>query len=250
MPDDERLLIQAAQALVDESAVEMTTGDGGLLELWTIECDGPAVRASAPRLAVHEGMSLACRLVLDGLPHQVEATIEQAAVQSQSRAALIVRVTGVHVDGQRRQSKRVGAAVPATLTALVCDRLVPGETISATIDDLSTGGMALAIADLRPRPGDLLRVRARVFEGTIDCELRITSARGGAGPSALLLGGAFVNPDPLTAAAVTALLERLDSTRPAPGPLRLRASLAPEPAATDPAPRPTAPRTNPRLAST
>jgi len=244
-------LTRAARALVDESAVEMTTGDGAVVEIWTIASDGDAVRASGPRLEVREGMTLECRLVIEGLPHRVEAVIEQADIQSLSRAALIVRVTGVAVDGQRRRHKRVEASVGATLTALVCDRMVPGETVAAVIDDISPGGLALSIADLGPRAGDRMRVRVRIFEGTIDCELRVTSARIGDNPATQVIGAAFITPGAETEATIAALIERLEVGRPAMAgthDLRAALGLGPAPASASPAPR-TAPGFAPGLAS-
>jgi PilZ domain len=233
---DDQLVGRAAGALVDESAVEMTTEGGGVLEVWTISQDGRTVRGSAPRLEVRTGMELRCRLMIDGAPHQIRTIVEQAEFQSQSRAALILRVTDVAADGEQRRSKRVEAALSASVTALVCDRLVPGETLSAVLDDLSQGGMALAVADMRARAGDRLRVRARAFEGTIDTEVRVMSTRAGDTPGTMLIGCAFIDPSPQAQDVVSRLLERLDA--PAAGPPRepnVRAALG---IADDPAPAP------------
>ena len=224
MFDDDQLS-RAARAMVDESAVEMTTDDGGVLEVWTIASDGSAVRASAPRLAVRVGMTLTCRLVIDELPHRVDAQVETAEIQSQTRAALLLRVTAVTVDGQRRRAARIEASVPASLTALVCDRMVPGETVPAVIDDISIGGVALSVADTRARPGDRLRLRARVFEGVVDCELRVTSARPGSAPGTQVIGGPFITADAQAETAVANLIDRLQVSRPAPSNPDIRTSL-------------------------
>ena len=173
---------------MDESAIDMTTDDGRMLEVWTISSEGPAVRASAPRLEVREGMQLECRVFIDGLPHRIVSVIEEAEMQSQSRAALILRVSEVALDGQRRRSKRVDVSFAANLTALICDRLVPGEHLAGMIGDVSEGGVAISVPDVRPRDGDRLRMRARAFEGTIDCELRIVSARAADSAGSLMLG--------------------------------------------------------------
>jgi hypothetical protein len=215
---DDQLVSRAARALVDESAVEMTADGGALLEVWTIGDDGRTVRASAPRLEVREGMRLRCRLMVDGAPHRITAVVERAEFQSQSRAALLLRIADVAVDGEQRRTKRVGVALSASLTAVVCDRLVPGEMLSAVMDDLSQGGMALAVADLRTRAGDRLRVRVRAFEGTIDSEVRVMSVRGGDTPGTLVIGCAFLDPSAHTQDIVGRLLARLDA--PASQPLR------------------------------
>jgi hypothetical protein len=227
------LFSQAARALVDESAVSMTTDEGRTLEVWTISSDGAAVRASAPRLEVREGMALSCRLMLDGLPHRIAVTVEQAEIQSHARAALVLRVDDVTVDGERRRVRRVDVSVAATLTALVCDRLVPGETLGAVLDDLSEGGMAVTVPDLRPRAGDRIRVRMRVFEGVLDSEVRVMSARSGDQPLTQVLGCAFLHPSADTTAIVTRMLARFDAAKPASAPLpgvREALGMASEPA--------------------
>jgi hypothetical protein len=77
-----------AKLLVEASAIEMVSESGTAIEVWTISAEGPLVRASAPRLAVAEGMALGCRLVVDGMPHRVRVVVEEASVQSEKRAAL------------------------------------------------------------------------------------------------------------------------------------------------------------------
>lgn len=188
----DQLVTRAAHALVDESAVEMTADGGRLLEIWTIACEGGAVRASAPRLEVREGMELRCRLMVDGAPHRITAVVEQA-------------------DGDQRRSARVEVEVSASVTAVVCDRLVPGETLSAVLDDISEGGVALALAGTRVREGDRLRVRVRVFEGTIDTEVRVMSTRGGDTAGTIVAGCAFLSPSPHASEIVTRLLARLNA---------------------------------------
>lgn len=207
----DQLVTRAAHALVDESAVEMTADGGRLLEIWTIACEGGAVRASAPRLEVREGMELRCRLMVDGAPHRITAVVEQAEFQSQTRASLVLRVCDVATDGDQRRSARVEVEVSASVTAVVCDRLVPGETLSAVLDDISEGGVALALADTRVREGDRLRVRVRVFEGTIDTEVRVMSTRGGDTAGTIVAGCAFLSPSPHASEIVTRLLARLNA---------------------------------------
>lgn len=221
----EQLLSRSASALVDESAIEMTTADGRVLEIWTIESDGAILRASGPRLEVREGLVLRCRLVIDGIPRQLTALIERAEMQSVSRAALLLRVVAAEGDGQRRRSRRIEAAVPAILHPIVCDRLVPGQTLRGVIDDLSAGGVAVAVRDLRPRPNDRLRLSARSFEGVIDCELRVTSVRPGNGPGTLVVGCAFLEPSDQVLAIVRRLQARLDGAGAAARPDDVRAAL-------------------------
>ncbi|HET6849036.1 MAG TPA: PilZ domain-containing protein [Gaiellales bacterium] len=246
----DQLAGRAAHALVDESAVEMTADSGGLLEIWTIACEGSVVRASAPRLEVREGMQLRCRLMVDGAPHTITALVEQAEFQSQSRAALLLRVLVVETDGDQRRSARIDVALSASVTAVVCDRLVPGETVSAVLEDISEGGVALALADMRVRERDRLRVRVRVFEGTIDSEVRVMSTRGGESAGTLVAGCAFLDPSPHTVEIVTRLLARLNApaAHPVPEPgVRETLGIGAEPKPAPPSPRP-APLHRPGLA--
>jgi len=124
---------------------------------------------------------------------------------------------------------------------VVCDRLVPGETLSAVLDDISSGGVALALADTRVREGDRLRVRVRVFEGTIDTEVRVMSTRGGDTAGTIVAGCAFLDPSPHASDIVGRLLDRLNA--PAAAPQRevgVRAALgigAEAETASEPAPR-------------
>jgi hypothetical protein len=214
MPSDQ-LLSRSASALVEQSAIEMTTADGGIVEIWTIESDSPLLRASAARLEVREGLELSCRLVIDGVPRRIAAVIERAELQSQSRAALLLQVVAADSDGQRRRHHRVDAALPAILHPIVCDRLVPDDLLHGVVGDLSLGGVAVTVPDLRGRPGDRMRLSARAFEGVIDCELRVTSVRGGERPGTLVLGCAFLDPSPHLLDVITRLRARLQP-QPAP----------------------------------
>jgi PilZ domain-containing protein len=112
-------------------------------------------------------MHLSCRIMIDGTPHHVTAAIESAAVSSSSRAALVLRVIEATAQGVQRRSERAELYVPAVVTALVCYRITPDEPLSAVITDVSEGGLALSVADTRPRENDRLRLRVRVLEGMI-----------------------------------------------------------------------------------
>ena len=207
----DQLVARAARALVDESAVDMTADGGALLEIWTIASEGATVRASAPRLKVRSGMELHCRLMVDGAPHRITAVVERAEFQSRSRAALLLRVQTAETEGDQRRSARVDVALSASVTAVVCDRLVPGEALSAVLDDISEGGVVLALADMRVREGDRLRVRVRVFEGTIDNEVRVMSTRGGDTAGTTVAGCAFLDPSPHAREIISRLLARLNA---------------------------------------
>jgi hypothetical protein len=203
------LLELAGQALVDVSAVEMTTDSESVVEIWTISRTGSLVRASAPRLAVREGMQLECRLPVNGQPHRITASIESAEVQSQSRAALLLRVLHATPDAYHRQSHRLPVSLTASLTALTCARVVPGEVLPIQIVDLSVGGFGASITDDRPRVEDLYRLVVRFFEGTVDCEVRVRVARRGARGGEQVLGCSFCDLSEANADAVRRVLARL-----------------------------------------
>ena len=198
-----------AKLLVEASAIEMVSESGTAIEVWTISAEGPLVRASAPRLAVAEGMALGCRLVVDGMPHRVRVVVEEASVQSEKRAALQLLVTEVVADGGRRASERIEFTATAHLTASICDRIVPGDRLVGRVVDLSESGIGISMTDTRPRPRDLLRLEARFLEGLLSTDVRVmrTSAEGRG--DIIVAGCAFVGLPADGARVVAALLERL-----------------------------------------
>jgi hypothetical protein len=207
--DSDALLRVAAQMLVEASAVEMVSETGSLVEVWTISCEGTTVRASAPRLEIAQDMRLACRLVIAGVPHRVGVVILEARVQSQQRAALVLGVLDATADAFTRASERVDLATAATLTAQICDRLVPGESVRAQIVDLSQTGCGVTVADSGPRLGDRMRLYCRFVEGEIDCEVRVKSAIPAANGQTRL-GCAFIAPSAAVESVTTRVLARLN----------------------------------------
>jgi len=168
-------LDEVAHALVAESALEMLDEEGDALEVWTIACEGAMVDASAPRLQVHEGMTLSAELMLDGLPYAVRVRVEQAGYRSEKRASLRCRVTQVAPAGARRGEQRVALAVSGSLHALSCDRLPDRHEFRADLVDLSAGSVGFRADDVRLAPGDLLALHCRFFEGTLEAAARVTA---------------------------------------------------------------------------
>jgi hypothetical protein len=109
----------------------------------------------------------------------------------------------VTLDARERAAHRFDFEVNATLIASVCDRVVPGEELSAVVRDVSEGGVALIVADQRPRPGDLYRLDMRLFEGAVRQGIRVRSVRS-AGHGTKVLGCSFTAISPDTLAAVRA----------------------------------------------
>lgn len=203
------LFAVVAGLLVDASAVEMVSDGGALVEVWTISCNGAAIRASAPRLQIARDMRLACRLMIDGVPHHVSVMVTDAQVHSEKRAALLLSVVEATADGFTRASERVDLAAQATLTAQVCGRLVPGESVIAGLVDLSQTGCGATVADSRPRIGDRMRLYCRFVEGEIDCEVRVKTANPGSNGQTRL-GFAFIAPPATVESVTTRVLARLN----------------------------------------
>jgi PilZ domain len=230
-------LVRAAEALVAESALDMADDDGHLIEVWTIASDGATLRASAPRLSVREGMRLACRIILDQRPHRVVTEIIEATIVSDRRAGLLLTVVEASIDGFQREAERVPMSLRGTLTALVCDRVVPGEPITITVHDISEGGIGLTVWDRRPRAGDLYRLDLRTFEGAVLQDVQVRATRPGDQQNTQILGCAFVAPSAQTISTVHHILERQQAPHTTPQPdLRQTLGLIPQQQSNGPPP--------------
>lgn len=206
---------RAAEALVAASSIQMETETEGSVEVWTIASDDGSVRASAPPVRVRDDMLMRCRLLWDGRPYYVTVRVADAIERPAARASITLNVIDVTRDVQERVTRRVEFEVNATLIASVCDRVAPGERLSAVVRDVSEGGMGLIVADQRPRPGDRYRLDMRLFEGRVREDVCVRSVRPGAS-NTNVLGCAFTMVSPETLATVGGLLGRID--RPAHAP--------------------------------
>jgi hypothetical protein len=164
---------EAAALLVEASAIDVDTDRDETIEIWTIASDGNIVTGSGPRLAVAAGMAISCRLSHDGQPIQIDAVIDEAEFRSQARASLVLRVVGVAPHGYRRRTERLAVSSAASLRAVICDRVVPGEVVPVTLTDLSDAGCAMSLTDDRLRDGDRMVLSARFLEGEFTAEVRI-----------------------------------------------------------------------------
>jgi hypothetical protein len=188
----------AAELLVAEAAIEAETNRGDTLEIWTISSQDGVVSASAPRLAVSAGLELRYRAVTAIGPVYIHGMVETAEYQSTTRAAITIRVTDVsRVATLERRGARLSLATPATLRAIICDRIVPDEVLPVTLVDLSESGCAVSTSDRRVRVRDQLWLYTRFLEGEISTEIRI--ARTTEDPDAITVGCVFLDPGPDTA---------------------------------------------------
>jgi hypothetical protein len=200
--------------------IDVVTDRGDEIELWTISSDGEMVAASGPRLQVASGMHLTCRLVGDRGVLTVAAVIESAEYRSASRASLTLRVVDVGIEQYQRRAARLSVRAPATVRAMVCDRVVPGETIAMTITDLSESGVGLTTTDDRLRAGDRFRFTSRFLEGEITGEVRVAYVAQSATPGVVIAGCFFLDRAPV-ADVINRVLARLGGeSRAAPDPVR------------------------------
>jgi PilZ domain len=199
---------EVAHALVAESALDMLDEAGSGIEVWTIACDGDAVEGSAPRLQVHDGMTLTAELMLDGLPYAVSVRVEQAGYRSEKRASLRMRVTGVRPTAARRRERRGQLDLAGALRAVSCDRMPDGHELRVTLADLSATGLGFRAEDVRLAAGDLLAVHCRFFEGPLDASVRVTSVTQMA-PGDLRIGCRLEGIDAPTAQMLGQVVDRL-----------------------------------------
>jgi PilZ domain len=211
--DETALLVRVAEQLVVESVIQVATDRGRTVEVWTIEADGVWLQASAPRLEVAECMQLECRLVMDGETWRVAAIVDEAVVQSPTRARLEIRLVAAEADRLARRGERVPVAVRATLVALVCDRIVPDEAIITVIDDVSYGGFMATVSDTRVRVNDRLRLAGRLIDGVIDCEVRVKWNAQTGHPNERRIGCEFIKPSAESRGTINRLRCRFSTQR-------------------------------------
>jgi hypothetical protein len=206
---------EAAALLVEASAIDVDTDRGETIEIWTIASEGTVVTGSGPRLSVAGGMSISCRLSHGGRPIQVDAVIEEAEFRSQARASLVLRVVGVAPHGYRRRTERLAVSSAASLRAVICDRMVPGEVVPVTLTDLSDAGCAMSLTDSRLREGDRMMLTARFLEGELTADTRIVRVQE-VGPDVYTAGCYFIGAPAPAQAVLDRVLARLGgNARPA-----------------------------------
>ncbi len=242
-------LERAAERLVEESAVDMSSELGGDVEVWTISSSGACVRASAPRLRVAADSTLICRMSIDGVPHVITVLVEQADIQSASRAALQLRVVDALPDGARRAAERVAIAGRATLTAVACSKIPPSEPLIGHLMDVSRTGVGALVADHRVQTNDRFELHSRMLDGEIRCHVRVKHVQATGRPGERRIGCMLIDPAPAVQATLDRLLGRLTGPADpaAASAIRVARSLA-EPAAAPQPPRRRSPLTLPPVA--
>jgi hypothetical protein len=152
--------------------------------------------------------------------------IEEAEYRSQARASLTLRVVDVTSHGYRRRTERLSMSSAASLRALVCDRVVPGEVIPVTLTDLSDAGCAMSLTDARLREGDRVSLNARFLEGEVTADVRIVRIHSPS-PDVYSAGCYFISATPAAQGVLERVLARLaGNARPATDMGALRDTLA------------------------
>jgi len=183
---------EALRALFAAGEVELDLADGDPLPVRPVRMEGDAAWVLAPRLRVTAGRALSGRAnTPDGESWLVSMEIESAEYASPELATVCLRVTGIVPHPHRRRAVRIPAGGAVWLEALSCQEVVDGDRVDGVMVDLATLGAAFT-TDRLLRPGDQLRLHARVFTHPIDCVVRIASVRPADG-GRRMVGCAFLD---------------------------------------------------------
>jgi hypothetical protein len=204
----DRLLTRVATLLVEQSAFDVVTEEGSVIELWTARSDGVMLEVSAGRGASARGTRVATRLEVDGVTHRIVLLVEEAASQHPGRAVLQLRVIAALPDQSVRKKERQRLALHATLTAVSCERLAHDESLRTTVTDLSTFGFRARVIDSRVTVGDRFRLYCRSIEGAIESQARVLRCEP-ARLGGLTIGCELLDPSAETLWVTRRLLQRM-----------------------------------------
>jgi len=199
----QELFARVATGLVAESAVEMTTEAGALVEVWTISGALATVRASAPDRSIKAGMLLTCRLVIDDRANRVTVRVAEAVAEPGKRTVVTLKVVGAEA------GEPVGAGEQAAVELIGSLSQLTGHAgESATVVGLSGQGATLLVTGGRPVVDGRYRLRFRSFEGAVEQEVAISAAHPSRQPGSSLAVCTFVDATPETLATIAGILER------------------------------------------
>jgi hypothetical protein len=199
----QELFARVATGLVAESAVEMTTEAGALVEIWTIGGALATVHASAPDRCITAGMLLTCRMVIEDRAHRVTVRVSEAVAEPGRRTAVTLKVVAAEAGEPVGAGEQAAVELTGSLSPLTGHA---GE--SATVVGLSGQGATLLVGGGRPVVDGRYRLRFRSFEGAVEQEVVISAAHPGQRPGSSHAVCAFVDPTPETRATVARILER------------------------------------------
>lgn len=199
-------LIPTAVGLVFGSAkrAELVTDDGRMVTVRLTALQGARVTATAPRLTVGRGSTLAGHF-LDS--QRSPWTVSMVCLESTERDGLMRLILDVSSisDDNLRAVGRLGIAATIALRSKKCASLLEGKEIRGQVVNLSRGGLEFT-SRAALAPGDRLGFHCRIMEGSIDGELCVTSVNGGA--AATTVGCSFSAIEPSSQLVIDNALDR------------------------------------------
>jgi hypothetical protein len=204
----QELFGRVAEGLVAESAVEMATESGALVEIWTISRALATVRASAPEGRIRTGMLLTCRLVLDEHAHQVTVRAAEVVAEPGKRTAVALKVVGAVAGEAVSSDRQTAVEIPGGLSTLTGSSGTP-----ATVVGLSQDGATVLVTGGRPVVDGRYHLRFRSFEGAVLQEVAIGGVHASPRPGSSLAVCTFADPSPETRATIALILERHGSVQ-------------------------------------
>jgi hypothetical protein len=183
---------------------ELITDDGRLVTVRLTGLQGARLTATAPRLTVRRGSTLAGHFIdAEHLSWTVSMMCLES-VEVDQRMRMILDVTSI-TDDNLRADGRLDIAATITLRAKKCNDLREGEEIRGQVVNLSRGGLEFR-CQAALVPGDRLGFHARFMEGAIDGDVGVTSVSGGAG--ATTVGCWFAAIEPASLLVIEKALDR------------------------------------------
>lgn len=183
---------------------ELVTDDGRLVTVRLTGLQGARLTATAPRLTVRQGATLAGHFIDSEHRSWTVSMICLESIDVDRRMRLILDVSSISDDSLRADG-RLDIAATITLRAKRCAGLSEGEEIRGQVVNLSRGGLEFT-SRAALVPGDRLGFHARFMEGAIDGEVGVTSVSGGAG--ATTVGCWFAAIEPASLLVIDKALDR------------------------------------------
>jgi hypothetical protein len=183
---------------------DLITDDGRLVTLRLTGLQGARLTATAPRLTVRQGSTLAGHFIDSEHLSWTVSMVCLESIEVDRRMRLILDVSAISDDNLRAVG-RLDIVATITLRSKKCADLREGEEIRGQVVNLSRAGLEFT-CQAALVPGDRLGFHVRFMEGPIDGELGVTSVSGGAG--ATTVGCWFSAIEPASLLVIDKALDR------------------------------------------
>jgi hypothetical protein len=183
---------------------DLITDDGRLVTVRLTGLQGARLTATAPRLTVRQGSTLAGHFI-DA--EQLSWTVSMACLESievDQRMRMILHVTSI-TDDSLRETGRLDIVATVALRAKRCAGLRDGEELRGQVVNLSRGGLEFTVQTELVK-GDRLGFHARLMEGAIEGELGVSSITAVAGKT--IVGCRFLAIEPASLLVIDNALDR------------------------------------------